>query len=299
MNFKIFLTLGLLLCPKMAQAAVNVFACEPEWGALAREIGGDGVKVTIATSGTEDPHHVRAKPSLLAAMRKADLVFCTGAGLEAGWLPVLMQQAAGASVQPGQPGYLVATDFIALLDKPQNIDRAMGDIHPEGNPHIQADPQNFPIIARALAERLAVINPAQADIYKAELAEFDSRWQSSLGKWSADAASLRGVPVVVYHDGWAYMLRWLGMKKIASLEAKPGVPPTPTHLQIVLAAARSSGVKLILLTPFDNDDAAKWLSGQTGAQIVRLPFTVGGTGEADTLEALFGQTISLLKGARP
>jgi zinc/manganese transport system substrate-binding protein len=282
-----------------ARAAINVFACEPEWGALAKEIGGDNVSVTTATTGTQDPHHVRAKPSLLAAMRKADMVFCTGAGLEAGWLPVLMQQAAGSGVQPGQPGNLMASDFVALTDKPQRVDRAMGDIHPEGNPHIQTDPRNILAVAKALGERLTQADPANTAAYQQSLADFTARWQTATAKWTADAAKLRGVPVVVYHDQWNYLNRWLGLKEVAALEVKPGVPPTPSHLQDVLAASKAAGVKIILLTPFDNDDAAQWLAEQTGAKVVRLPFTVDGMDKTDTLQSMFEQTLSLIERALP
>ncbi len=287
------------MMPVRASAAVNVFACEPEWAALAKEIGGENVSVTAATTGSEDPHHVRAKPSLLAAMRRADMVFCTGAGLEAGWLPVLMQQAAGASVQPGSPGYLMASSSVRMLGVPEKVDRAMGDVHPEGNPHIQTDPRNILAAAKDLAGRLGQADPSNAAAYQDNLSRFAQSWQASIARWESGAAALRGLPVVVYHDEWAYMNRWLGLKEVATLEAKPGVPPTPSHLRDVLAAAKGSGVKIILLSPFDNDEAARWLAGQTGAQIVRLPFTVGGAEGADTLEAVFAQTLSRIGQAVP
>lgn len=297
-NVIIFLTALLALGHTTpAQAALNIFACEPEWAALAKDIGGDHVDVTSATKGTEDPHHVRAKPSLLAAMRRADMVFCTGAGLEAGWLPVLMQQAASANVQPGKPGHLIATDHVTLMDKPESIDRAMGDIHPEGNPHIQTDPRNILIVAKVLTERLQQLDPKNKVAYKTALSSFTSRWNTAMKGWDTEAAKLEGLPVVVYHDSWNYMNRWLGLNKIATLEVKPGIPPTPSHLQNILMQSKAANVKLILLAPFDDDDAAQWLSKQTGARIVRLPFTVGGTDGTDTLEALFDQTLASLNGA--
>lgn len=280
-----------------AWAAVNIFACEPEWAALAKEIGGDKVKVTAATTGTEDPHHVRAKPSLLAAMRNADMVACTGAGLEAGWLPVLMQQAAGAKVQPGQPGNFMASDYVALMNKPRRVDRAMGDVHPEGNPHIQTDPRNILAVAKALGERLAQLDPANAETYAKAANDFSARWQKNIAHLKWDAAGLQGKPIVVYHDNFNYLNRWLGLKEVATLEVKPGVPPTPSHLQTVLSTAQNARVKVIVLAPFDNDEAAQWLASQTGANIVRLPFTVGGTDGADTLDAVFDKTVTLLKGA--
>ncbi len=278
-----------------ANAAVNVFACEPEWAALAKEIGGDNVSVFSATRGTQDPHHVSAKPSLLAAMRKTDLVICTGAGLEAGWLPVLMQSAP-ASVQPGAKGHLLASDHLALTGKPAVVDRALGDVHPEGNPHVQTDPRNIAIVAKAVAERLSAIDTANAAQYQANLNSFTANWQSLVSKWSNDAAALKGTSVVTYHESWAYLLRWLGMEQVATLEVKPGVPPTASHLQDVLQTAKSSNAKLILLSPFDNDQAAKWLSSQTGAKVVRLPFTVGGLPGTDTLLSVFDKTIATLKG---
>jgi zinc/manganese transport system substrate-binding protein len=286
-----------LFQPLAARAAVNVFACEPEWAALAKEIGGDKVDVTAASSGTQDPHYVRAKPSLLGAMRKANLVFCTGAGLEAGYLPVLMQQAAPSSVQPGNPGYLMAANSIRLVGAPAKVDRAMGDVHPEGNPHIQTDPRNILAAAKPLAEHLGQIDPANAAYYQKRLSDFTAAWQPLVKKWQAGAVKLKGTPIVVYHDEWAYLNRWLGLSEIATLEVKPGVPPTPSHLQEVLSAAKSNGVKTIILAPFDDDEAARWLADQTGAKIVHLPFTVGGVNGTDTLEAVFDKTVSALAEA--
>lgn len=293
----ILLSATLFLIPSGAQAAINVFACEPEWGALARELGGEQVRVMSATSGTEDPHHVRAKPSLLAAMRKADLVVCTGAGLEAGWLPVLMQQAAGAGVQPGSAGYVMASSAVRLTGAPAKVDRAMGDVHPEGNPHIQTDPRNVLAVAKLLAQRLGKVDPGNAAIYQKNLESFSQTWSAQIQGWASAAQSLRGLQVVVYHDEWAYLNQWLGLQEVATLEAKPGVPPTPAHLQQVLAAAQAAQVKVILLSPFENDDAAEWLSEKTGAKLVRLPFTVGGMKGADSLQVVFQQTIDTLKAA--
>lgn len=289
--------LSLLLFSPAARASVNVFACEPEWAALAKEIGGDAVAVTAATTGTQDPHHVSAKPSLLAAMRRADLVFCTGAGLEAGWLPVLMTQAAPASVQPGNPGNLIAANYVRLRGAPAKVDRAMGDIHPEGNPHIQTDPRNILAVAKPLADRLGQIDPQNAAQYQKRLAGFTAGWKSSLQKWQAAAAGLKGLPIIVYHDEWAYLNNWLGLNEVTTLEVKPGIPPTPSHLQDVLAAAKSSGAKTIILAPFDDDAAANWLTEQVGGKILHLPFTVGGTSGADTLDATFDKTVTQLKEA--
>ncbi len=176
----------MLFIPALAQpasAAVRVFACEPEWGALAREIGGDEVSVFTATHALQDPHHIQARPSLIARMRRADLVIATGAQLEIGWLPVLLRQAANPRVQPGQPGYLAAADYVQKLDVPARVDRALGDIHPAGNPHIQTDPRNIGRVAAALAERLQQIDPQHAAAYAARYANFARRWQQALARW--------------------------------------------------------------------------------------------------------------------
>ena len=291
---KLFLLIALLAFPFQAKAEVNIFACEPEWAALAKEIGGDNVTVFSATRGTQDPHHISAKPSLLAGIRKADMVFCTGAGLEAGWLPVLMQ-SAGANLQPGQPGYMMASDSVGLMGKPKSVDRSMGDIHPEGNPHIQTDPRNMVSVARSFSDRLIQIDPANATSYKSRLLSFESMWGALIGNWTESARSLKGKAVITYHESWMYLLNWLGMKQVTTLEVKPGIPPTASHLETVLQSAKANNVNMILLSPFDNDQAAEWLSEKSGARIVRLPFTVGGSAKANDLKSLYDETINLLK----
>ncbi len=279
-----------------AHAAINIFACEPEWAALAKEIGSDNVDVFSATRGTQDPHHISAKPSLLAGIRKADLLICTGGGLEVGWLPILMQNA-GANLQPGQPGNVMASDHISLIGKLASVDRTMGDVHPEGNPHVQGNPANMLVMAKVMAERLSLIDPANKTTYNNNLTAFTGKWNTLLKAWSVKATSLRGAKIVTYHDSWRYLLDWLGMTQIASLEPKPGIPPTASHLDQVLQNVNGTGARIIILSPFDNDQAAKWLSGKTGMKIVRLPFTVGGIDNVNTLDELYAQSISLLKEA--
>lgn len=284
--------LCLLLIPVAAQAKTNVFACEPEWGALAKEIGGDDVDVTIATSAHQDPHHIKAKPSLLAAMRKADLAFCNGASLEVGWLPVLRQKAAGPDTV-----FLYAADYVNKLDIPAKVDRAMGDVHPDGNPHIVSDPRNMLAVAGVLADKLAEIDPEHAQGYEGRSATFQKNWQSLIAGWKQQASGLNGANVVVYHTLWRYMLNWLGVNDVASLEPKPGIPPTASHLEEVLKAVQGKKVTAILVAPYEDEKAAEWLSGKTGIPVVHLPFTVGGDDKADTLEHLYDETIRLLSEA--
>ena len=290
-----FLIFGLgLLIAAPAHAKINIFACVPEWGALAEEIGGDLVDVYTATTAQQNVHHMRAKPSLLAAMRKADLVFCSGASLESGWLPILTQKAGGPDVQPNSIGWVMASDYVEKLEVMQQVDRSMGHVHPEGNPHIQLDPQNVLIVAEVLADRLVQIDRKNANVYFSNLETFSTAWKANIEKWEMAAQSLKGAKVVTYHNSWAYLLDWLDMETIASLEPKPGIPPTAAHLEKVLAQVKGQNVKAILVAPFEKMDGAEWLSERTGIPIVKLPFTVGGNPKAQNLTTLFEETIRLL-----
>src|SRR5471032_270174 len=189
--------LALWLVP--AAAALNVFATVPEWGALAEELGGDKVKIYTATNALQDPHHVEAKPSLIARARSADLVVATGAELEIGWLPLVLQQAGNPKLQPGRPGYFEAAPFVNLLGKPTRLDRAEGDVHPQGDPHIQTDARNIAKVAVPLAARLTELDSANAPYYQARLKAFMDRWTAAVARWEREAAPLKGVAVVVQH----------------------------------------------------------------------------------------------------
>src|SRR5437867_1931098 len=182
-----------------AFASLSVFATVPEWAALAEELGGDKVSVYTATNGLQDPHHIEAKPSLIARARNADLVVATGAELEVGWLPLVLQQAGNPKVQPGQRGYFEATAFVTTIERPTRLDRAEGDVHPQGNPHIQTDPRNIARVAAALSARMAELDPADAAMFRDRYASFDTRWRASIARWQTQAAPLRGVPVLVQH----------------------------------------------------------------------------------------------------
>lgn len=277
-----------------AHAALNVFATVPEWAALSRELGGDKVRVYLATSPLQDPHHVQAKPSLIARARTADLVVATGAELEVGWLPLVLQQAGNDKVQPGSAGYFAATRYVALLDKPTRLDRAEGDVHPEGDPHIQGDPRNVARVATALERRLERLDPSNASYYKARYERFAARWEAAITKWQREAAPLRGVPVVVQHKGFTYLEAWLGLKEVAALEPKPGMEPTTSHLARVLAILQREPAKMVLLAAYQSDQASQWLAQRSKIQVVKLPFTVGGTDRAKDLFSFYEDTIRRL-----
>ncbi len=280
-----------------AFAALNVFATVPQWGALATELAGDKVNVYVATSPLQDPHHVEAKPSLIARVRGADLVVATGAELEIGWLPLVTQQAGNPNVQPGKPGYFEAAPLVALLDKPARLDRSEGDVHPGGDPHIQTDPRNIARVAPALSARLAQLDPANAAFYQARYRAFDERWRDAIARWEREAAPLRGVPIVVHHRAFTYLEHWLGLKEVAALEPVPGVEPTTAHLAAVLAAIQQQPVKMVVRTTYQSDRASQWIAERAKIAAVALPETVGGTPAAKDLFAFYDDVIQrLLKG---
>ncbi len=282
-----------------ARSAINVFACEPEWGALTTTIAGDRAHVTVATTALQDAHQIQARPSLIAAVRKADLVFCSGAELETGWLPLLIRQAGNAAIQEGQPGNLMAASLVKKLEVPKVLDRSQGDIHAEGNPHIITDPRNLRVVARALTDRLKTIDQAGAATYESRFTAFDQELSARIAKWEADAARLRGTPIVIQHNVWAYMDNWLGLVVIAALEPKPGVPPTSSHLAGLLSTLQSTPAKVIIVAAYEDPKSAQWLAVKTGLPVVILPYTVGGNPQANDLFSLYDATISALLKAIP
>jgi len=287
--------LGMLLAsPMPAFAKVNIFACAPEWGALAKEIGGDKVDIYNASNANQDIHHMRAKPSLLAAMRKADLVICSGASLEIGWLPILLNKAGNNQVQDGGIGSIMASDYVPLLEVMQNVDRSMGHVHPEGSPHVHLDPNNIALVSKVIAERLSEIDSSHSSYYEARQSSFDENWAKAVTQWETQAANLRGANVVVYHKSWTYLLNWLGIQAVASLEPKPGIPPNASHLEKVLQDIQGKNIKGILIAPFENEKGAKWLSEKANIPIIKLPFTVGGNNQATDLKIMFDDTLNRL-----
>jgi zinc/manganese transport system substrate-binding protein len=289
----------ILLATLPAAAEVKVFACEPEWAALTQELGGEKVSVFTATTARQDPHHIEARPSLIARLRQADLLVCTGAELETGWLPVLLRQAGNARVQPGRPGYFEAASHVRMLEIPARLDRAEGDVHAAGNPHIQTDPRNIGVVATALARRLAEIDPAGANHYQARQRDFAQRWDAAIKRWGHQAVPLRGVHIVVQHKGFPYLENWLGLRQIAALEPKPGLEPTSGHLAELLEKLRREPAQIILRAAYHDGRASEWLAERAGIPVVVLPFTVGGTDQARDLFSLFDDTVQRLLGALP
>jgi len=296
---KLLMTILLAVASVPALAALQVFATVPEWGALAREIGGDKVSVFTATTGLQDPHRIEARPSLLAQARRADLVVATGADLEVGWLPLVVRDSGNANIQPGRPGYFEAARYVTLLDVPAVLDRSRGDIHAAGNPHIQLDPRNLFRIGEALAARLGELDPPNAPAYQAGYKAFADKWQAAILRWEKEALPLRGVPVLAHHDSFIYLAHWLGFKTTGTLEPKPGIEPTSGQLSGLVARQQSTPAKMVLRTAYQSDGPSLWIAEKAGIPAVMLPFTVGGTPAAGDLFGLFDDTVQrMLKGLR-
>jgi zinc/manganese transport system substrate-binding protein len=295
----VWLLFALLPVAGGAQAGLRIFACEPEWGALAEELTGDAATVYAATTARQDVHHIQARPSLIAQARRADLVVCTGADLEAGWLPLVLRRAGNPAVQPGATGYFAATDYVTLLEKPQRLDRAAGDVHAMGNPHIQLDPHNVLRVGEALGQRLAELDPEHAAEYRRNLQAFADRWRAAIQRWEAQAKPLEGMPVVVYHRGWTYLNHWLGLRQVAELEPLPGVPPSSAHLASVLNAMEMQPARAVIRAPYQDPRPVEWLHERTGIPALTLPNTVGGNDQSVDLFAWFDSIIQLLQEVGP
>jgi zinc/manganese transport system substrate-binding protein len=274
--------------------ALEVFACEPEWAALALELGGDKVDAFSATTARQDPHSIQARPSLIARLRSADLVVCTGAELEIGWMPVLLRQAANGRIQPGGPGYFEAAQQVRLLEVPTRLDRSEGDIHASGNPHIQTDPRNIAAVAAALARRMAEIDPANAATIAARAQNFAGRWAAATQRWAQQAAPLRGTAIATYHKNWAYLEDWLGLREAATIEPKPGIPPGSQYLAQLVSELPAKGVRGIVHAAYEDPRGAQFVAERIGVPVIMLPFTVGGTDRARDLFGLFDDTVERL-----
>lgn len=287
---------GLTTVP--ARAALSVFTCEPEWAALAKELGDKDVEVYSASSALQDVHKIQPRPSLIAKYRQADLVVCTGAELEIGWLPPLVEKGNNPKVLPGTPGFFEASASVKMLEVPSSVDRALGDVHPYGNPHVQTGPQNIAPVAEALANRLAEIDASHADAYHQRYAQFRKRWDEAMKKWQAKAAPLKGMQVVSHHKTWVYLYDWLGVKEVATLEPKPGIPPSGATLENVLAAVKGRPIKAVVYSSYEDPHASEWLSQQAHIPAVQLPFSVGGAPGTDDLFGFYDVILDrLLKAA--
>lgn len=298
MNLKKYCLLFCVFFVTPSWAKLNIFACEPEWASLTEELGGEKVNVFSATTGLQDPHKIQARPSLLAKARQADLMVCTGADLEVGWLPLLLRQVGNPKIQADGAGYFIATDYVKLQEIPVHVNRLNGDVHAEGNPHIQTNPYNIRLVAIALSERLQKIDEAHAAYYQARVADFLQRWDAAIAVWNQKAQPLRGTTIIVSHNSWIYLEEWLDLKRMTTLEPKPGIPASSGYLAQVLKQTEEQKVAMIINAAYQDPRAANWLSKRSDIDVVTLPFTVGGSPEATSLFSLFDHTLALLLEAK-
>ena len=279
-----------------AAQAFSVFVCEPEWGALVKALH-PSAQVFSATTHLQDPHHIEARPSLIAQLRQADLAVCTGAGLEVGWLPMLQARSGNAKVQDGQPGMFYAAKFVKLIGQYEGVITPFsGDVHPEGNPHFHTDPRRLLQVALALRDRLIQLNPSEENSITAQHAQFSQALTDRLSGWEAKAARLKGKSVLTQHATFGYLWDWLSIKSIGDLEPKPGMPPTPGHLERLRAQMSQSAAQAIIIAQHHDKRPAQWLVQQqaTGkTPLVILPATVPEVSSTVLLTWLDGLVVTL------
>jgi zinc/manganese transport system substrate-binding protein len=276
-------------------SALNVFVCEPEWGSLVEELAGEKAAVTVATTAFQDPHRLQARPSLIAAVRQADLIVCTGADLEIGWLPLLLRRAGNAKIQPGNPGYFLAADYVRRIEIPATIDRAQGDVHPQGNPHIHLNPRNVERVADALAESLRQVDPSNSAHYQSRLEDFQRRWSDATEQWEDRAVALEGMRLASHHRSFSYLAAWLDLDIVATLEPKPGIPASGAQLAVLLEQLTPNPPAGVIRTPYENEKPSEWLAERLGIAEIKLPFTIGGTSDSVDLFTLYDETIRMLE----
>jgi zinc/manganese transport system substrate-binding protein len=277
MKFRILVIIFAIFIAFSANAKdkINIFTCEPEWKDLAKQIAKDNATYFSATNSNQDPHHIRAKPSLIAKIRKADLLICTGADLEIGWLPLLLEKAS-ANLQEGRVGNIIATNYVKTIQKASKIDRSMGDVHPHGNPHIHLDPRNILIIAREIKNRLKEIdiNEENHINYQNNYDNFVKKWQESIKKWQKEAINLRNINIISYHKSFSYLFKWLNINEIATLEPKPGLNPTPKHLKKILELTKNEKIKFIVRANYEQEYASNWVAKRSNIKQLTLPMTI-------------------------
>jgi zinc/manganese transport system substrate-binding protein len=288
---------SLLTSISIANAKLNVVATLPDFGSLAREIGGDQVTVTVLAKPTEDPHFVDARPSFVVALRNADVLIEGGAELELGWLPPLLQNARNPKIDTGKPGRIVASQGVKLLNAVANATRAAGDVHALGNPHFTTDPIIAKAVAQHIAQAFSALDATNAATYQANYQKFENTINAKLQEWGAKMLPFKGQPVVAYHDSWPYFARRFGITIDTFLEPKPGIPPSPSHLAEVIAQMKAQHIKAIIVEPFHDRKIAEKVATATGAKVVDFAQFPGGLPGTDGYVALIDKLIAGLSAA--
>ena len=294
----IALALGTFAAPAAQAKKLNVVTSTSDMAALASEVGGDHITVESIAKGYQDPHFVEAKPSFLLKLRKADLLIAVGLDLEIGWLPPLITQSGNPRIQVGAPGYLDASQFAEILDKPTGtITRAMGDVHPLGNPHYWLDPDNGRRIARGIAGKLSELDPQDASYFQQRFQDFDKRLTEAEKKWEAEMAPYHGYKVVTYHSSWSNFAKHFGIVIAGYIEPRPGIPPTPQHTLEIINLIKRENVKVVIVEPYFDLKTPNSIGAATGAKVLVVLPSVGGEKQVTDYFKLFDYDIGLLTRA--
>jgi zinc/manganese transport system substrate-binding protein len=295
---KILLFLSAIFTSALAaQANLNVVATLPDFGSLARDIGGDKVNVTVLAKATEDPHFVDARPSFVVALRNADALIDGGAELELGWLPPLLQNARNSKIEVSKPGRIQASQGVRLMNVPANVTRAAGDVHALGNPHFTVDPIIAKAVAQHIAQSFSALDPANAAFYQANYKKFEGTINAKLQEWGAALLPFHGQQVVAYHDSWPYFAHRFGINIDIFLEPKPGIPPSPSHLAEVIAQMKAQHIKAIIVEPFHDRRIAEKVASATGAKVVEFSQFPGGLPSTDSYVKLMDTLVARLAAA--
>ena len=290
-------TWALSMCAMSAHAAgkIKVVTATSDLAALAQEVGGDRVEVESIAKGYQDPHFVEAKPSYLLKLRQADLLIVVGLQLEIGWLPPLITQSGNGRIQVGGSGYLDASQFAEILEKPTGeVTRAMGDVHPFGNPHYWLDPENGRRVAKGIADKLGELRSSDAAYFNQNFDSFSQRLTEASKKWLAEMEPYRGRKVITYHRSWPNFLKYFGLVTMGEIEPRPGIPPTPSHTLELINMMKRENVKVILVEPYFDPKTPQSIARETGAQVVIMPPSVGGEKEITDYFKLFDYDLALL-----
>lgn len=280
-----------------ADAKLNVVATLPDFGALAREVGGDNVEITVMAKPTEDPHFVDARPSFVVALRNADVLIDGGAELEVGWLPPLLQNARNPKLDVGKPGRVQASQGIRLMNVPASVSRAAGDVHALGNPHFSIDPIIAKAVAQHIAQAFGAVDAANSAAYQANYKKFEATINAKLQEWGTAMLPFKGQKVVAYHDSWPYFAHRFGVDISLFLEPKPGIPPSPSHLAGVIDGMKAQGVKAIIVEPYHDRKIAEKVAGATGAKVVDFAQFPGGIPNTETYVKLIDRLVANLVAA--
>ena len=278
-----------------AAKKLSVVTSTTDMAALAQEVGGDRISVESVAKGYQDPHFVEAKPSFLLKLRNADLLISVGLELEIGWLPPLITQCGNPRIQVGSPGYLDASQFAEILDRPTGqITRAMGDVHPLGNPHYWLDPNNGRHIARGIAQKLGEMDPADSQYFQQRFQDFDQRLTAAQKNWDAQMAPYKGRKIVTYHTSWSNFAKHFGLQVVGYIEPRPGIPPTPAHTIEIIELMRRDNVKVVVVEPYFDLKTPNSIGAATGAKVIVLLPSVGGEKEVTDYFKLFDYDVNLL-----